>query len=76
MTLGKYIDPNDIKKGKLSSNKFISTLSVLAEREHNVKCLIEDQTFVKHKGAYFVRLFINSVWRYYAVDTYLPICES
>ena len=31
-TLGKYIDPNDIKKGQFSSYKFLGTLGVLAER--------------------------------------------
>ena len=28
---GKYIDPNDINPGKLSSPQFLSTLSALAE---------------------------------------------
>jgi hypothetical protein len=28
---GKYIDPNDVNSGKLSSGQFLSTLSVLAE---------------------------------------------
>lgn len=25
---------------------------------------------------YFVRLFINSVWRYYVVDSYIPFLED
>lgn len=29
---GKYIDPNDIKPGTMSSPQFLSTLSCLAER--------------------------------------------
>ena len=30
---GKYVEPNDIEPGTLSSPQFISTLSCLAERE-------------------------------------------
>lgn len=68
---GKYIDPNDISIGKLSSAQFLSTLSVLAENEDNIKRLIEDQK-VNKNGFYYVRLNINGVWRYISVDDYLP----
>ena len=40
---GKYIDPNDIQPGTFSSPQFLSTLSCLAEREENIKRLIENQ---------------------------------
>lgn len=71
-TLGKYIDPNDMKKGQFSSFRFLSTLSVLAEKQENIKRLIENQSYNSANGMYFVRLFINSVWRYYTVDTFIP----
>jgi len=55
----------------LSSPQFLSTLSVLAEREENIKRLIENQK-VNSNGFYYVRLNINGVWRYIAVDDSLP----
>ena len=48
----------------------MSILSCLAERERNIKRLIGNQVWNKD-GFYWVRLFINSAWRYYAVDDYL-----
>jgi hypothetical protein len=73
--LGKYIDPNDISPGKLSSQQFLSTLSVLAENEANIKRLIEDQKANSH-GFYYVRLNINGVWRYVSVDNKLPYANG
>lgn len=68
---GKYVDPNDIQPGLLSSAQFLSTLSCLAEREENIKRLIENQK-TNPNGFYYVRLNINGVWRYIAVDDNLP----
>ena len=55
----------------MSSPQFLSTLSCLAEREENIKRLIENQK-VNSNGFYYIRLNINGVWRYYAVDENLP----
>ena len=68
---GKYIDPNDISPGSMSSPQFLSTLSCLAERENHIKRLIEDQK-INRNGFYYVRLNINGVWRYVVVDDSLP----
>ena len=68
---GKYIDPNDIQPGTFSSPQFLSTLSCLAEREENIKRLIESQK-INENGFYYVRLNINGVWRYISVDESLP----
>jgi hypothetical protein len=57
---GKYVDPNDIQPGLLSSAQFLSTLSCLAEREENIKRLIENQK-TNPNGFYYVRLNINGV---------------
>ena len=65
------MDPNDIQLGEKSSANFMSILSCLAEREENVKRLIGNQE-ENVDGFYWVRLFINSAWRYYSVDDYLP----
>lgn len=72
---GKYIDPNDINPGKLSSPQFLSTLSCLAEMESNIKRLIEDQK-ANSNGFYMIRLNINGVWRYVPVDNMLPYAEG
>jgi hypothetical protein len=71
VVFGKYVDPNDIKPGQLSSPQFLSALSSLSEFETNIKKLIEDQKF-NSNGFYLVRLFVNSVWRYVSVDSLLP----
>ena len=55
----------------MSSPQFISTLSCLAEREENIKRLIENQK-VNDNGCYFVRINVNGVWRYVPVDDSLP----
>lgn len=68
---GKYVDPNDIQPGSMSSPQFLSTLSCLAEREENIKRIIENQK-TNSNGFYYVRLNINGVWRYIAVDDNLP----
>lgn len=68
---GKYIDPNDIQPGTLSSPQFLSTLSCLAEREENIKRLIENQK-ANENGSYYVRINVNGVWRYISVDDNLP----
>jgi hypothetical protein len=39
--------------------------------EVNIKRLIEDQK-ANANGFYYVRLNINGVWRYFAVDNKLP----
>lgn len=75
VNFGKYIDPNDLRPGVLSSPHFVSTLSALAEYEANIKRLIEDQK-TNSNGFYLVRLFINSVWRYIAVDSSLPFIDG
>lgn len=75
VNFGKYIDPNDLKAGSLSSPHFLSTLSSLSEFEANIKRLIEDQK-ANPNGFYLVRLFINSVWRYIPVDSLLPFLEN
>ena len=75
VNFGKYIDPNDLKPGVLSSPHFVSTLSALAEYEANIKRLIEDQK-ANSNGFYLVRLFVNSVWRYIAVDSSLPYLDG
>lgn len=72
---GKYIDPNDIQPGSMSSPQFISTLSCLAEREENIKRLIENQK-VNENGCYYVRINVNGVWRYVAVDDSLPSLDG
>ena len=59
----------------LSSPHFLSTLSALAEYEANTKRLIENQK-ANSNGFYLVRLFINSVWRYIAVDASLPFLDG
>jgi hypothetical protein len=41
----------------------------------NTKRIIEDQR-INTNGFYLIRLFINSVWRYIAVDSYLPFIEG
>ena len=68
---GKYIDPNDIQPGTMSSPQFLSTLSCLAEREENIKRLIENQK-TNENGCYYVRINVNGVWRYIPVDDNLP----
>lgn len=72
---GKYIDPNDINPGQLSNPHFVSTLSAISELEANTKRLIEDQK-ANGNGFYLIRLFVNSVWRYIAVDSNLPFLEN
>ena len=69
------MDPNDLIPGKLSSPHFLSLLSAIGELEQNTKRLIEDQE-VNSNGFYLIRLFINSVWRYVAVDDQLPYIEG
>jgi cephalosporin-C deacetylase-like acetyl esterase len=49
----------------------LSALSGISELEANTKRLIEDQK-TNSNGFYLVRLFVNSVWRYIAVDSTLP----
>lgn len=72
---GKYVEPNDIEVGQLSSPSFLSVVSCLAERERNIKRLIENQEY-NSNGFYYIRLNINSVWRYFAVDDLLPTLEG
>lgn len=59
----------------MSSPNFMSILSCLAEKEENIKKLIENQTMNKN-GFYYVRLNIASVWRYIIVDDHLPELED
>ncbi len=75
VSFGKYVDPNDIHPGLLSSPHFASTLAAIAENEANTKRLIEDQK-ANSNGFYLIRLFINSVWRYVVVDSALPFLEG
>jgi calpain-15 len=70
-TFGKYVEPNDFQVGTLSCPSFLSVLSCLAERERNIKRLIENQQ-LNPNGFYLVRLNINGVWRYISVDDFLP----
>jgi hypothetical protein len=72
---GKYVEPNDFQVGTLSCPSFLSVLSCLAERERNIKRLIESQQF-NQNGFYYVRLNINGVWRYISVDDFLPIING
>jgi hypothetical protein len=72
---GKYVDPNDVNPGLLSNPHFVSTLSAISEFEANTKRLIEDQK-VNGNGFYLIRLFVNSVWRYIAVDSNLPFIDN
>lgn len=72
---GKYVDPNDVNPGLLSNPHFVSTLSAISEFEANTKRLIEDQK-VNGNGFYLIRLFVNSVWRYIAVDSTLPFIDN
>ena len=72
---GKYIDPNDLNPGSLSSPQFLSALSGIAELEANTKRLIEDQE-VNKNGFYLIRLFVNSVWRYIPVDNLIPFVDG
>ena len=72
---GKYIDPNDIQAGRFSSPQFLSTLSCLAEKESNIKKIIEDQKF-NIDGFYFIRIFLNSVWRYVMIDDNVPLLKG
>ena len=53
----------------------MSALSGIAELEANTKRLIEDQQ-ANTNGFYLVRLFVNSVWRYIAVDSSLPFVDG
>ena len=46
-------------------------MSGISELEANTKRVIEDQS-VNSNGFYLIRLFINSVWRYIAVDHSIP----
>jgi hypothetical protein len=75
VNFGKYIDPNDFNSGSLSGPHFLSSLSGISELEANTKRLIEDQT-TNSNGFYLIRLFVNSVWRYIAVDSSLPFIEG
>ena len=72
INFGKYIDPNDIRPGTISSPEFLSILACLAEKEQNVKRIIEDQK-VSQDGFYMVRVNIGGVWRYIFVDDYIPM---
>jgi len=47
-------------------------LASLAERENNIKRLVEEQVYTE-TGFYYVRLNINGVWRYIAVDHSIPV---
>lgn len=47
-------------------------MAVLAEREDNIKRLIEQQ-IVNTFGFYYVRLFVNATWRYYSLDPYILV---
>jgi len=75
VSFGKYIDPNDVNPGTLSNPHFVSTLSALAELKINTKRLIEDQK-VNSNGFYLIRVFVNSVWRYIAIDSTLPFIDG
>ena len=75
VNFGKYIDPNDLNPGSLSRPEFLSALSGISELEANTKRLIEDQQ-VNSNGFYLIRLFINSVWRYVAVDSSIPFVDG
>lgn len=70
--LGKFVDPNDIERGLFTSDFLISCLASLAERETNIKRLIEEQTLTE-TGFYYVRLNINGVWRFIVVDHNIPV---
>lgn len=70
--LGKYIDPNDIERGLFSSDFLVSCLASLAEKENNIKRLIEEQALTE-TGFYYVRINVNGVWRYIAVDHSIPV---
>ena len=72
---GKYIDPNDVERGAFHSEFLISCLSSLAEREQNIKKLIEEQELSK-TNFYYVRLNENGVWRYIIVDDQVPSEKS
>jgi hypothetical protein len=74
-SFGKYVDPNDLNPGSLSNPHFVSSLSAIAELEANTKRLIEDQK-ANGNGFYLIRLFINSVWRYIAVESTLPFING
>lgn len=70
--LGKYVDPNDIERGLFASDTLMSCLASLAGQENNIKRLIEEQT-VTENGFYYVRINVNGVWRYIAVDHNIPV---
>lgn len=75
VNFGKYVDPNDFNAGSYSSPQFLSALSGIAELEANTKRLIEEQSS-NSNGFYLIRLFINSVWRYIAVDHSIPFVNG
>ena len=75
VSFGRYVDPNDVNPGTLSNPHFVSTLTAISELEANTKRLIEDQK-VNTNGFYLIRLFVNSVWRYIAVDSNLPFIDN
>jgi hypothetical protein len=73
--VGKYIDPNDIERGLFQSDFLVSCLASLAEKENNIKRLIEEQTLTE-TGFYYVRINVNGVWRYIVIDHNIPVSKD
>lgn len=61
-----------MEKGLFPSDFLASCISSLAEREQNIKRLIEEQSYTE-TGFYYVRINVNGVWRYVIVDQYIPV---
>jgi hypothetical protein len=53
----------------------VSCLASLAERENNIKRLIEEQA-LNETGFYYVRINLNGVWRYIVIDHNIPVHKN
>ena len=67
--LWSHIDPNSIFGGCKNLN---NAVSCLCELPHYIVHLFEDQKF-NPTGRYFVKLYIQGVWRYIYVDDWVRV---
>ena len=65
------VEPSDIKQGELGDCYFLSTLSVLAEKQSRIKRLFLTDRQNKY-GIYGVRICKNGEWRDVVIDDYIP----
>lgn len=63
-------DPRDINVGENRNYNFASALAALTDNPLVISRLVEDQKINKD-GFYYVRLYIDGVWRYEVVDDFL-----